>query len=50
MTILDNLDNSFQLAVDRVAELAGDKASAMTFVQGDLRDYDRLDQLFGAQK
>lgn len=50
ITIIDNLDNSFQLAVDRVAELAGDKASAMTFINADLRDYDALDKIFAENK
>ena len=50
VTIIDNLDNSFQLAVDRVSELAGDKAVNMTFVKADLRDYDLLDKIFGETK
>jgi UDP-glucose 4-epimerase len=50
ITVIDNLDNSFQLAVDRVAELAGDKAANMKFVQADLRDFDALDKLFEKEK
>lgn len=33
VVVLDNLDNSFQKAYDRMVELAGDKAKNMTFVQ-----------------
>ena len=50
MTIFDNLDNSFQLAVDRVGELAGARAADLTFVQGDLRDGAALTALFAATK
>lgn len=50
VTIFDNLDNSFQLAVDRVAELAGDLAANMTFIKADLRDYETLDKIFGENK
>lgn len=50
VTIIDNLDNSFQLAVDRVSELAGDKAANLKFVKADLRDFDELDRLFAAEK
>ena len=50
ITIIDNLENSFQLAVDRIAELATDKASNMTFIKADLRDYDALDKIFAETK
>ena len=50
VTIIDNLDNSFQLAVDRVTELAGDKASNLKFVKGDLRDFNTLDRIFSRNK
>ena len=50
ITIIDNLDNSFQLAIDRVVELAGAKAGNMKFVKADLRNFDDLDRLFGAEK
>jgi hypothetical protein len=33
VTIIDNLDNSFELAVVRVKELAGDKAANLKYVQ-----------------
>jgi len=50
ITVIDNLDNSFQAAIDRVAELAGDKAANMKFVKGDLRNFDELDAIFAAEK
>ena len=50
ITVLDNLDNSFQLAIDRVSELAGDKAGQMKFVKGDLRSFEDMDKLFAAEK
>ncbi len=42
LTIVDNLDNSFQLAVDRVVELAGDKGANLTYVKADLRSFDDM--------
>jgi UDP-glucose 4-epimerase len=33
VTILDNLDNSFLEAFNRMKELAGDKAGGMTFIK-----------------
>ena len=33
VTIVDNLDNSFQKAYDRMVELAGDKAGGMKFIE-----------------
>ena len=48
--MVDNLDNSFELAIDRVIELAGDKGSNLKFVKADLRDFDVLDKLFAAEK
>lgn len=50
ITVADNLDNSFQLAVDRVLELAGDKAANMKFVKADLRNFDHLDKIFAKGK
>jgi hypothetical protein len=38
------------LAVDRVRELAGDKAENMTFIKEDLRNYEALDKIFGETK
>ena len=49
--MVDNLDNSFELAIDRVRELAGEERSKkMKFVHMDLRNYDALDALFAAEK
>ncbi|GAB4820615.1 hypothetical protein N2152v2_007661 [Parachlorella kessleri] len=50
VTILDNLDNSFLEAFNRMKELAGDKASNMDFIEGDLRNLDQLDGIFAADK
>jgi hypothetical protein len=50
ITIIDNLDNSFQLAIDRVKELAGEKAANMTFIKEDLRNYEALDKIFSETK
>jgi UDP-glucose 4-epimerase len=47
---MDNLDNSFEEAVKRVAELAGDKAANMRFVDVDLRDFAGLDAVFASEK
>lgn len=33
VTIIDNLDNAFQVAYDRMQKLAGDKKSNMTFIK-----------------
>lgn len=43
VVVLDNLSNSSQESLKRVAELAG---RAPVFVQGDVRDRELLDQLF----
>lgn len=50
VTIFDNLDNSFKLAVDRVVELAGDKGSLIEFVEGDLRNEALLTDLLRRRK
>jgi UDP-glucose 4-epimerase len=50
ITVVDNLDNSFELAIERVAELAGEKAKNMKFVTVDLRDFDALDRHFAETK
>jgi len=50
ITVVDNLDNSFELAIERVAELAGEKSKNMKFVKVDLRDFDALDRLFAESK
>ena len=33
MTIIDNLDNAFQVAYQRMQDLAGDKAKSMKFIK-----------------
>lgn len=33
VTIIDNLDNAFQVAYERMQKLAGDNAKNMTFVK-----------------
>jgi hypothetical protein len=38
------------LAVDRVKDLAGDKATNMTFIKEDLRNYEALDKIFAETK
>ncbi|KAG8375114.1 hypothetical protein BUALT_Bualt10G0066700 [Buddleja alternifolia] len=48
--IVDNLDNSSQIAVKRVQELAGDRASNLTFHKIDLRDKPALEKLFASEK
>jgi UDP-glucose 4-epimerase len=48
--IMDNLDNSFQKAYDRMVELAGDKAPNMKFIKGDLRNLEDLEKAFSAEK
>eukprot|EP00890_Picochlorum_soloecismus_P000025 jgi/Picsp_1/1022/NSC_04506-R1_udp-glucose 4-epimerase len=50
ITVVDNLDNSFELAIERVVELAGEKAKNMKFIKVDLRDFDALDRLFAETK
>ena len=50
LTVVDNLDNSFELAVERVVELAGDNGKNLTFVKADLRSFDEMDRLFAGQK
>eukprot|EP00884_Botryococcus_braunii_P011499 jgi/Botrbrau1/2034/Bobra.0047s0014.1 len=50
VTIIDNLDNSFPEAFRRMQELAGDKASNMKFIKGDLRNFEDLDKAFSEEK
>lgn len=50
VTAVDNLDNSFQEAIDRVKELAEDKASNLKFVQCDLRNEADLDAAFASEQ
>ncbi len=41
--VVDNFSNSSRISLDRVAALSG---SSVTIVEGDLRDQDRLDEIF----
>ncbi|KAL4424969.1 hypothetical protein ABPG77_002854 [Micractinium sp. CCAP 211/92] len=50
VVLMDNLDNSFQKAYDRMVELAGDKASNMKFIKGDLRNLEDLEKAFSTEK
>ena len=43
VVVLDNLSNSSEESLNRVQELTG---KSLTFIQGDIRDADTLDQLF----
>src|SRR3954453_20816387 len=43
VVVVDNLDNSSAVAIDRVRELGGD---ALTFHEVDIRDADGLDRVF----
>nr|ANC33518.1 UDP-glucose 4-epimerase [Albuca bracteata] len=47
---VDNLDNSSEIAIKRVAKLAGDKGRHLTFYQVDLRDKRSLDGIFSSTK
>jgi len=48
VVIVDNLDNSSEVAIDRVRELTGADADRCTFVHGDIRSAADLDRAFGA--
>ncbi|KAG8368987.1 hypothetical protein BUALT_Bualt15G0103400 [Buddleja alternifolia] len=48
--IVDNLDNSSEIAVKRVQELAGDRGYNLTFHKIDLRDKPALEKLFASEK
>ena len=45
--VLDNLDNSSVVALERVAELVPAAAERLVFVEGDLREPHDLDRAFG---
>lgn len=47
VTVLDNLSNSSRVSLDRIARLAGQPTD---FIEGDIRDLDRLDTLFAARR
>ncbi|KAF7150144.1 hypothetical protein RHSIM_Rhsim02G0244800 [Rhododendron simsii] len=48
--VIDNLDNSSAVAIDRVQELAGEYGPNLTFRQMDLRDKPALEKLFASTK
>ncbi|KAF5734331.1 UDP-glucose 4-epimerase GEPI48 [Tripterygium wilfordii] len=49
-TVVDNLDNSSDIALKRVKELAGEVGGNLTFHQVDLRDRAALEKIFGETK
>jgi UDP-glucose 4-epimerase len=48
VVVIDNLDNSSAVALDRVRELVPDAAGRLEFVEGDVRDAADLDRAFVA--
>lgn len=48
--VVDNLDNSSEIALKRVKELAGEHGTNLTFHKLDLRDKPALEKLFAAEK
>ena len=46
VVVIDNLDNSSAVALDRVRELVPDAAAMLEFVEGDIRDPADLDRAF----
>ncbi|KAL6556444.1 RmlD substrate binding domain [Orobanche gracilis] len=48
--VVDNLDNSSEIAIKRVQELAGEHGSNLTFHKIDLRDKPALEKLFASDK
>ncbi|XP_051129824.1 UDP-glucose 4-epimerase GEPI48-like [Andrographis paniculata] len=48
--VVDNLDNSSQISLKRVQELAGDHGSNLVFHKIDLRDKPALEKLFASEK
>ncbi|KAJ4969700.1 hypothetical protein NE237_002799 [Protea cynaroides] len=46
VTVIDNLDNSSKIAIDRVKELAGVFSNNLVFYQIDLRDRPAMEKLF----
>ncbi|KAI3804482.1 hypothetical protein L1987_26056 [Smallanthus sonchifolius] len=48
--VIDNLDNSSQLAINRVQELAGDHAVNLIFHKMDIRDKPELKKIFASTK
>ncbi|KAH0450983.1 hypothetical protein IEQ34_021675 [Dendrobium chrysotoxum] len=50
VVVVDNLDNSSEVAVKRVEELAGDAGKNLVFYQADLRDREALNKIFASTK
>ncbi|KAJ8505979.1 hypothetical protein OPV22_006865 [Ensete ventricosum] len=50
VVVVDNLDNSSEVAVQRVAELAGDRRRNLTFHRIDIRDREALETVFASTK
>eukprot|EP00252_Welwitschia_mirabilis_P015210 TRINITY_DN3345_c0_g1_i4.p1 TRINITY_DN3345_c0_g1~~TRINITY_DN3345_c0_g1_i4.p1 ORF type:complete len:271 (+),score=37.69 TRINITY_DN3345_c0_g1_i4:854-1666(+) len=48
--VIDNLDNSSQEAINRVAQLAGEYGQNLTFHKIDLRDNEAMDKLFSSKQ
>ncbi|XP_061361025.1 UDP-glucose 4-epimerase GEPI48 [Gastrolobium bilobum] len=48
--VIDNLDNSSEMAITRVKELAGKFANNLSFHKLDLRDRDALEKIFSSTK
>ncbi|KAJ0786572.1 putative isomerase [Helianthus annuus] len=48
--VVDNLDNSSEVAISRVRELAGDRGRNLSFHKMDIRDKPALEQLFASTK
>ncbi|KAG1346698.1 UDP-glucose 4-epimerase GEPI48 [Cocos nucifera] len=48
--VVDNLDNSSDVAIKRVAELAGESGENLSFHKIDLRDKEALDKVFALTK
>ena len=48
VVVIDNLDNSSVVALDRVRELVPDAATMLEFVEGDIRNPTDLDRAFAA--
>jgi UDP-glucose 4-epimerase len=48
VVVLDNLDNSSAVAIDRVRELVPEAAAMLELVEGDIRDPSDLDRAFAA--
>ncbi|KAH9316506.1 hypothetical protein KI387_025133, partial [Taxus chinensis] len=50
VTVIDNLDNSSEEAIKRVAELAGKYGENLSFHQVDLRDKEAMERVFSLEK